>query len=387
MSSSPSEGPLRVLVGMPLAGLEGGAERLLVALLENADVAGLDIHLVCFEDGPLVQIARDCGQRSSVVAVEHHNSPTEGLRAIRAVREVIREENPDVVLSWLARAHFWLAPAAVSVGMRRSLVWWQYHIARGERLEAVIALLPTAGIIACSAAAATAQEARRPHRRCAVVHPGIDDPPRPPQADLDRLREQLGLPGGRPVVGTVGRLVRWKGQHNFIASIAALRDSGQDVTALVVGGENYGIDAGYAAELEALARSHDLGDRVVFTGHVDNPLDHIALMDVLVSASDGEPFGVTLLEAMAFEIPVVAVARGGPLEIVVDGETGVLAPDDTGPAIAAAMERVLADPELAARCGAAGRERFLSTFTAERMAIEAARTLRALAPSPVAARV
>jgi glycosyltransferase involved in cell wall biosynthesis len=133
--------------------------------------------------------------------------------------------------------------------------------------------------------------------------------------------------------------------------------------------------------LKALARERGVEGDIIFTGQVPNPHPYVALVDVLVSASDGEPFGVTLLEAMSLGTPMVAVARGGPVEILEDGESGILVPDDSGRSLAAGVERILADPALAERIVVGGRARFEELFTAERNAIETERALR-----PVGAR-
>jgi len=76
-----------------------------------------------------------------------------------------------------------------------------------------------------------------------------------------------------------------------------------------------------------------------------------------------EPFGIINLEAMACETPVVASAVGGILEVVVDGETGILVPPANPDALAAALRRVLEDPALARRMGQAGRQRVEAQFS------------------------
>jgi glycosyltransferase involved in cell wall biosynthesis len=93
-------------------------------------------------------------------------------------------------------------------------------------------------------------------------------------------------------------------------------------------------------------------------------------MDVFVSASDAEPFGIVLVEAMAASLPVVAVASGGPLEIVDDGVTGVLIDAPGAEAIAREAGRFASDPELRAEVARAARRRFEDRFTARRMTAE-----------------
>jgi glycosyltransferase involved in cell wall biosynthesis len=86
-------------------------------------------------------------------------------------------------------------------------------------------------------------------------------------------------------------------------------------------------------------------------------------MDILVNASDPEPFGIVLLEGMARGVAVVAVDSGGPGEFIDDGLTGVLARSGEPDALADALEVLLGDADLRARIGRAGRESFLRDFT------------------------
>ena len=149
------------------------------------------------------------------------------------------------------------------------------------------------------------------------------------------------------MVGISGRLVRWKRQDALLRAVALLAAEDRDVHALVVGGDSHNEDPGYGGELERLAASLGIADRVTFTGHRTDAVALTQVMDVMVNASDPEPFGLVLLEALAVRRPVVAVARGGPAEIVEDGVTGTLVPD---PATGAAGRR---PPAARRRSGAA----------------------------------
>ncbi|MGC8539907.1 MAG: glycosyltransferase family 4 protein, partial [Phycisphaerae bacterium] len=90
--------------------------------------------------------------------------------------------------------------------------------------------------------------------------------------------------------------------------------------------------------------------------------------DIFVLPAPAEPFGLVLIEAMALGKPVIAAAAGGPLEIVADGETGLLFEPGNAESLAQAIKRLLADPELRQRMGEAGRKRYEEHFTARRMA-------------------
>jgi|GEM_PF-559312 len=94
----------------------------------------------------------------------------------------------------------------------------------------------------------------------------------------------------------------------------------------------------------------------------------MAACDIFVLPAPAEPFGLVLIEAMALGKPVIAAAAGGPLEIVADGETGLLFEPGNAASLAQAIKRLLADPELRQRMGKAGRKRYEEKFTARRMA-------------------
>jgi glycosyltransferase involved in cell wall biosynthesis len=119
-----------------------------------------------------------------------------------------------------------------------------------------------------------------------------------------------------------------------------------------------------------------LGDRVLFPGVVEEAPRVFPAWDLYVSSSRKEGLPLALLEAMASGLPVVATRVPGHLEVVVDGETGFLAESDDPQDLAAAIARLLDDPELRKRMGRAGRKRVEDHFTVEHMASQIARLYR-----------
>ena len=109
-------------------------------------------------------------------------------------------------------------------------------------------------------------------------------------------------------------------------------------------------------------------DRISFIGQVDDVTPYVRTSDVLVNASAEEPFGNVLIEGMSHGIAVVAVAAGGPLEIIEDGVSGVFARTAASDDLADAIGRLLDDAPYRKRIARGGRERFLATFKADRMA-------------------
>jgi glycosyltransferase involved in cell wall biosynthesis len=99
------------------------------------------------------------------------------------------------------------------------------------------------------------------------------------------------------------------------------------------------------------------------TGQVPDAGPYIDQMDILVNASDPEPFGIVLLEGMARGVAVLAVNSGGPMEFIDDRQTGLLARSGEPRDLADALEKLLVSPDLRLRIARAGRERFMRDFT------------------------
>ncbi|MFL1463951.1 glycosyltransferase [Roseococcus sp. DSY-14] len=168
------------------------------------------------------------------------------------------------------------------------------------------------------------------------------------------------LPGAAPRILALGRLHRNKG---FDLLVRAMRDL--PAATLVIAGEGP-----ERAALEALARECGVAGRVHLLGWRDDPGALLAACDVFCASSRHEPLGNMVLEAWSAARPVVAAAAQGPRELLSDGETGLLAPLESAPGLAARLAEVLASPGRAAALAAAGRAEYL----------------RAHAPAPVLAR-
>jgi glycosyltransferase involved in cell wall biosynthesis len=151
---------------------------------------------------------------------------------------------------------------------------------------------------------------------------------------------------------------------------------------VIVGGAAYGSSREDADSLAALVDRLELTDAVTMTGQVADAGPYIDQMDVLVNASDPEPFGIVLLEGMARGVAVVAVDSGGPAEFIVDGETGVLARSGEPEDLADALEPLLRSSERRRTLGLAGRDRFMRDFTDVAMRERFFRELEALLPRP-----
>lgn len=361
--------PVSVLFTTVFGERLGGSERVLSTFLRHHDPDRVRPFVIFHAGGPLVHEVAERGIGVQVVPTGRFREPHRAARAIGAMARTMRARRPDVVAHWLNRAQVYGAPAATLAGMRDRTVWFQRHLVDGsDPLDRWATRMPARAIGTPSRQAAERQASRlSPSRPTFWVHNGIELPEPPPEDRLAELRTRYGLPEGVPVVGIVGRLQPWKGQHRLIRAMAILRDQGLDGHLLVVGGTQHGVAPEYEEELRALTAELGLTDQVTFTGQVPDPLPHFALCDVAVNASDEESFGLVLLEAMALGVPLVAVDHGGPGEVIRDGVTGVLVDRAEPEALAGAVATLLRDASLRAAVARAARDDVHARFTAEQM--------------------
>jgi glycosyltransferase involved in cell wall biosynthesis len=359
--------PISVLVTIPWGARLGGAEEMIWTWLAHADRGRVEPSTVFFEDGPFPQAVAGLGVETAVVPTGRLRQPASAGRAVRDLSRRMKRDRPDVVLNWVAKAQIYGGLAAALARLSDRTVWWQHGVSNGHWMDRLATAIPARAVGCSSTASADRQHALRPRRPTFVVHPGVDVESLAHQGAPAALPEQAA---GAVILGMVARLQPWKGQHRFLRAVARLRADGHDVHGLIVGGEAHGFSSGYGAALEALRDELGLAQHVTMTGHVEDAAPYMEAMDVLVSASDNEPFGIVLLEAMAKGLPVVAVSDAGPREIVAPEVSGLLIPAPDAELLAAALERLVRDRALRVRMGAAGLERVSERFSAQRMTDE-----------------
>ncbi len=195
-------------------------------------------------------------------------------------------------------------------------------------------------------------------RRSHVIHHAVED------VSLDTAPPTPGWPSrnGGPVISIVGRLKPVKGHRIFLECARKVLAARPDTQFWIVGAGDL------RDELETLALQLDLKGAVSFLGYRDDAGHAMAQSDVVVCASSYEAFPRAVLEALALERPVVATSVGGIPEMVIDGQTGLLAPAGDPDSLAAAVLRLINDPDFARRLAAAGRRLVAERYTVEAQA-------------------
>jgi glycosyltransferase involved in cell wall biosynthesis len=227
-------------------------------------------------------------------------------------------------------------------------------------------------IVVSRAIGGIVERASIPADRLRLVYEGVPD--RAPQPGGRVALAELGVPEQAPVIGNVAALTAHKDHATLVDAMALLRGR-VPAARLVIAGEGELRPA-----LERRVREHGLADRVVFAGFRRDLDSLLPAFSVFCLSSHLEGLGTSLLDAMAFSLPVVATAAGGMPEAVQDGVTGRIVPARDPQALADALASVLEDEALRRELGAAGRRRFLERFTADRMVEDTLGVLQELAP-------
>jgi glycosyltransferase involved in cell wall biosynthesis len=154
-----------------------------------------------------------------------------------------------------------------------------------------------------------------------------------------------------------------KGQKHFIEAARIVRDAVPAAEFYVIGRAT-GDDSAYETECRELVSRLGLDGAFHWTGYLEEPLGHMASLDVCVHAAvEPEPFGRVVIEALALGVPVVATAVGGPVEIIEDGVSGFLVPPADPGSMAARMIGILTDRGLAERIRRCGNDRVQRAFS------------------------
>lgn len=315
------------------------------------------------EDGPLVELLRARGIPVTVCGNDFDSrgltiAGSGPLRLLAGAFELVRlgarlgrqvrAENADVLVAQSTKA---LLMGAVAARRARVPLVWQVHdrIASeyfGTVLACALRVLgwvAARGVIANSHATLATLHTRG--RLAAVAYPGVED-----IAAGERAPQRA--PADTRIV-LVGRLTPWKGHDILLRALPLLQRPPRAVT--LVGGTFFG-EQDHRRELERTAA--DLAIPVEFTGHVDDPSPYLREADIAVHCSvTAEPFGQVVVEAMRAGCAVLASDAGGPTEIVRHDIDGLLVTPGDPAALAAALDRLIADPALRTRLAVAGLRR------------------------------
>ncbi len=358
--------PLRVVL-LTDADVFAGTERHMLDLARGLSALGVAVSVACPSPAALEDAARREGLPTLII-------PKRGLvdwRAARLLARRLKSGQTNIVHAHNGRTAL-AAALAVRLAGRGRCVMTQHFLEpnhatqRGPKAAVsgaahhwVVGQMSRILAISEAVRQAMLDRGEAPSRKITVVPNGISAPD---PAGPAETRRRLGIAANTPLVVCAARLEREKDIASLVSAMGIVQKTVPEVRCLVAGAGSE------KAALEEQIERLNLSERVTLLGFRADATALMAAADVFVLPSLAEPFGLVLLEAMALGRPVVATQAGGPLEIVVDGETGFLVPPSSPEALANAMERLIAGPAAGRRLGENGRVRFQQHFTAARMA-------------------
>lgn len=202
-----------------------------------------------------------------------------------------------------------------------------------------------------------------PKDRITIIHDSIDIKEFHQNHDCAPLFKEFNLSSENKTFGIFGRIVEWKGTKEFVLAAKTVLETIPNSLAFIVG-DCSSESKEYLHKVKLLTQELNVDDKIVFTGYRSDVPQLISLMDVIVHASTTpEPFGMVIIEGMAMGKPIIATAGGGPLDIVIDGETGILVPLKNPEQLADAIIRLLSDSKLRQKLGSQGRVRVENCFS------------------------
>ncbi|MDL0138590.1 glycosyltransferase family 4 protein [Halobacterium salinarum] len=186
----------------------------------------------------------------------------------------------------------------------------------------------------------------------------------PTQTDSNgsKLRSELGLEQGVPIVGTVGNINPIKGHEYLLRAASEIIEDGQQIAVPIVGAKLDSRET-YFEELRSLRSDLGLEEQVEFVGFRSDIPELLSLFDVFVLPSKAEACPIVVLEAMAMECPVVATDVGGVPEEIPDDDHGWVVPPTDSRALARAIREALDNPNEAQRRASNARARVESMFS------------------------
>jgi glycosyltransferase involved in cell wall biosynthesis len=296
------------------------------------------------------------------------------LRALVSLYHLIRDGGFDIVHTHMSKAALiggfaaWLAEAPVKVNTAHNLgclaMPWVWLRALFWLYEKILLTLTTDAVVTVSRQVRDTLLRKRllSADRVFAIPNGIPGAPKIRGVEARaRLIAEIGRQDATFIVGSVARLVWFKGLHLLVEAAASIVKAHPNSVFVIVG------DGPLRTELERQAESLGVAGQFVFMGERQNVLEILHGLDLFVLPSVSEGMPVTILEAMAAAVPVVATIAGGIPELVSDGATGLLVPPHDPNALAAAILNLLQDPARRAAMGAAGRERVARQFSADTM--------------------
>lgn len=344
----------------------GGVQFSTLYLAQSLDRSRWHPIVICPEDGDLPRACEAAGIETRVVRYPKLRSTSVRVgssirlpnlfawvwnaialvRAKRALRKEFIRTAPDVVVTKGLASHFIGGLAARACAT--PCVWHVQDLISERSLGVYRRIFAFAAArlpqhIIVDGAAIKKQLPSRIHSRVSVIHNGVDTSVFRPGLDGSAVRREFGIATEQVVIGHVGRITPWKGQHYLIEAFRRIANRYPETVVLMVGSPVFDHD-GYEQRLKSMVAEFGLGQRVKFAGYRHDTPQVLAAMDVLAFTSiEKDTSPLALLSAMASGLPIVAFDIEGVRELDDTGKVFALARVADVDALTESLSSVLSD--------------------------------------------
>jgi len=352
-----------IMYVVPTLGL-GGTERQLVNIIKGL-YGKSEYYIevsVLYKSGPIAKDLNTLGIKINYINMKSIYD----LFGISRLSRIMKNNNFDIVHTFLFDANFIGAISAKLAGVHNIIssrrdtdVWKTKRHILAERLGAKLSRHIIANSNACREF--VIKQEKIDLSKVQVINNGIDLDIFSRKENNENLKQELGIHEDYCVITAVGTLSDKKGQKYFLKAAHKISDDFNKTRFILVG------NGPIRSELKKLTIELELSKKIIFTGFRNDIPEILSITDIFCLSSTYESSPNAILEAMAFELPVVATSVGGIPEIVIDQKTGILVPPENHVILADALIKLIKDKDLGNKMGQEGRRIVEKKFNINRM--------------------
>jgi glycosyltransferase involved in cell wall biosynthesis len=340
----------------------GGVAQVLLTFARNYEERRLQLHLCSFR-----RFAPTMAEMlAQTPAILHEIGDLGYLRPALALRKIVRQQEIDLVVATSLKGY---VVAKLAVSLRCNVLYWIHAIALVQDHEWKNAVYRWFArndtLIFVSDPVRAALSYAQHQGREAVVLNGVEDLSSSPSLrHTQDLRAAIGIPCGAFVVGYTAAFLEWKQHRTLLEAFSLLSEELPELHLVLIGGGDL------LPEMQRQAKRGANGERIHFLGPRIDARQLLEIMDVYVHPSDGEAFGLAVVEAMLAQRAIVVSDAGSLPTLIEHGKTGLIFHARSATDLAEKIKALACDSELRQRLGSAGRRAALQRFGAKRFAEE-----------------
>lgn len=342
----------------------GGAERVTLDIIRGLDAYTHQVFLVTPEDGPLIAAARELGVTASVLKIQQPDirKPLATLAGLHLWMDYLKKNQIDLIHTGDLFVSRTLIKPANKLGI--PLVFHVHFPIETPALRWIFSTKPKdCHFVYCSQelhdVVVPRVESEIKNATHHVIHNGVDIEKFKPFEVQPHI-----LPDTKINIGIVANLQERKGHVDLIDAISFIYPKHEDILVHIIGGDLFGESR--EVFLKRYVADLGLSNVFVFHGQVDNIRDYLNELDILVCASHEEAFPVSILEAMAFGLPIVSTHVNGIPEALTHETTSLLLPPNCPEKLAKNLDRIITNKSFAKRIGLLARKEVSENFSLSR---------------------